>query len=98
MSTLQQPESDRVWSVEQNGINPISQEERHGKPFELFWVWFAANIGILGVVYGAILIGYKLNLWQSIFVALIATAVSFILVGILSIAGVWGGAPMLTLS
>src|SRR6059058_3874599 len=27
MSTVQQPESDRVWSVEMNGINPIEQQE-----------------------------------------------------------------------
>jgi nucleobase:cation symporter-1, NCS1 family len=99
MSAVQQPESDRVWSVEMNGINPIEQEERHGRPFELFWIWFAANIGILGVVYGAqYLAGNGLNLWQSLFIGLLATVVSFIFVGILSIPGVWGGAPMLTLS
>jgi len=99
MSAVQQPESDRVWSVEMNGINPIGQEQRHGKPFELFWIWFAANIGILGVVYGAqYLAGNGLNLWQSLFIGLLATVVSFIFVGILSIPGVWGGAPMLTLS
>ncbi|MDQ2904647.1 MAG: cytosine permease [Chloroflexota bacterium] len=99
MSTIRQPESDRVWSVEMNGINPIDQQERHGRPLELFWVWFAGNIGILGVVYGAqYLAGNGLNLWQSLFIGLVATAVSFIFVGILSIPGVWGGAPMLTLS
>ena len=43
---------------------------------ELFWIWFAANIGILGVVYGAqYLAGKGLNLWQSLFVGLLATAV-----------------------
>src|SRR2546430_2542887 len=99
MSTIQQPESDRAWSVEMNGINPIEQEERHGRPLELFWIWFAGNIGILGVVYGAqYLAGNGLNLWQSLFVGLVATTVSFIFVGILSIPGIWGGAPMLTLS
>jgi nucleobase:cation symporter-1, NCS1 family len=99
MSTVQQPESDRVWSVEMNGINPIGQEERHGRPLELFWIWFAGNIGILGVVYGAqYLAGNGLNLWQSLFIGLVATTVSFIFVGILSIPGVRGGAPMLTLS
>jgi len=82
-----------------NGINPIEQEERHGKPLELFWIWFASNVGILGVVYGAqYLAGNGLNLWQSLFVGLVATAVSFIFVGILSVPGVRGGAPMLTLS
>src|SRR5947209_692223 len=99
MSTVQQPESDRVWSVEMNGINPIEQQERHGRPIELFWIWFAGNIGILGVVYGAqYLAGNGLNLWQSLIVGLLATTVSFIFVGILSIPGVRGGAPMLTLS
>ncbi len=93
-----QPEADQVWSIELHGIDPISDNERHGSPFELFWIWFAANIGILGVVYGGILASAGLNLWQSIFVALIGCVGSFILVGVLSIAGVWGGAPMLTLS
>ena len=99
MSKTAQPESDRTWSVEMNGINPISQEQRHGTPFELFWIWFASNVGILGVVYGAgYLTGNGLNLWQGLIVGLIATAVSFVFVGLLSVPGVWGGAPMLTLS
>ncbi|GHO79020.1 allantoin permease [Ktedonobacter sp. SOSP1-85] len=98
-NTVQQPESDQVWSIEVNGINPIDQEQRHGKPSELFWIWCASNISILGIVYGAgYLTGNGLNLWQSLIVGLIATAVSFLFVGILSISGVLGGAPMLTLS
>src|SRR5258708_4035872 len=47
-----QPEADRVWAIELHGIEPIGEQERHGRPFELFWVWFAANIGMLGIVYG----------------------------------------------
>lgn len=94
----QLPESDRIWAIELNGIRPIAEAERHGTPFELFWVWFAANIGILGVVYGAILTSLGLNLWQSAFVALVGSAGSFALVGVLSVAGKWGGAPALTLS
>jgi purine-cytosine permease-like protein len=96
--SVEQSEADRAWAIELHGIDPIKDEERHGSPFEVFWIWFAGNIGILGVVYGGILAGAGLNLWQSIFVALIASGVSFALVGILSIAGVRGGAPMLTLS
>lgn len=98
-STVQQPASDRTWSVEMHGIDPITQQERHGRPFELFWIWFASNIGILGVVYGAFyLVGSGLNLWQGLIVGLLATGVSFVCVGLLSIPGVRGGAPMLTLS
>jgi NCS1 family nucleobase:cation symporter-1 len=94
----QQPEADRAWAIELHGIEPIGDRERHGMPFELFWVWFAANIGILGIVYGGILAVSGLNLWQSVLVALVAPLISFLLVGILSVAGKWGGAPMLTLS
>ena len=90
--------ADQVWSIEKHGIEPIGTDERHGNAFELFWVWFAANIGILGIVYGGILAGSGLNLWQSILVALLAPTISFALVGILSVAGKWGGAPTLTLS
>ena len=99
MRTAKQPESDQVWSVEMHGIDAIDSQERHGNPFELFWVWFSSNISILGVIYGAsYLTGNGLNLWQSLVIGLVATAVSFVFVGLLSIPGVWGGAPMLTLS
>jgi nucleobase:cation symporter-1, NCS1 family len=99
MSTRQrQPEADRAWSIELHGIEPIEDQERHGRPFELFWIWFAANLGVLGIIYGGILVASGLNLWQSLLVALAAPIVSFLLVGILSVAGKWGGAPMLTLS
>lgn len=91
-------QADEVWAIELRGIEPVADSERHGTPFELFWVWFAANIGILGIVYGGILTSSGLNVWQSMLVALVAPAVSFALVGMLSVAGKWGGAPMLTLS
>jgi nucleobase:cation symporter-1, NCS1 family len=90
--------ADQVWAVELHGIEPISDQDRHGRPFELFWIWFAANIGILGIVYGAILSAAGLNLWQSALVAFTGSAGSFLLVGALSVAGKWGGAPGLTLS
>lgn len=93
-----EPPADRAWVIELRGIEPIADGERHGAPRELFWVWFAANIGILGIVYGGILTAAGLNLWQSVLVAFVGPVASFALVGVLSVAGKWGGAPMLTLS
>ena len=94
-----QPQSDRAWSIETHGIDSIPDTDRHGSPRELFWVWCAANIGILGVTYGAFLVAfYSLNLWQGILAAAIGTIVSFLLVGVVSLAGKLGGAPTLTLS
>lgn len=94
----EQPRGDRVGAIEINGINPIPDAERHGSPFELFWVWFAANVAVLGIVYGVIIAGMGLNLWQSALTALVGCVASFSLVGVLSIAGKWSGAPALTLS
>lgn len=94
-----QPESDRVWSIEKNGIEPILESDRHGKPSELFWIWAAANIAILGVAYGGYLVTfYGLSFWQGVAAALIGTVASFVLVGFISLAGKIAGAPTLVLS
>lgn len=39
--------------IEQRGIEPVPDAERNGNPLQLFWVWFAANISILGLPLGA---------------------------------------------
>ncbi|UGS27041.1 cytosine permease [Microbacterium resistens] len=85
-------------SLEQRGIEPVPVEERTGHPLQLFWVWFAANISILGIPLGATLVALGLNLWQAIAVAAVGAFGSFALVGLISIAGRRGGAPSLTLS
>jgi cytosine/uracil/thiamine/allantoin permease len=95
----EQPQSDRVWSIETNGINAIPDAERHGRPIELFWIWFAANISILGMFYGLALVTfYGLNLGQALAAGVLGTVISFLLVGLISLAGKRGGAPTLTLS
>ncbi|MCI6411075.1 cytosine permease [Schaalia hyovaginalis] len=84
--------------VEQRGIEPVPLEQRNGTPAQLFWVWFAANISILGIPLGATLIALGLNLWQALAVAALGSFGSFAVVGIISVAGRNGGAPSLTLS
>jgi NCS1 nucleoside transporter family len=91
-------ETDPLWGIEQNGINPISESERHGSPLELFWIWTAANISVLAIWYGSLAVSNGLNLWQGILSALVATSVSFLLVGLVSLAGKRAGAPTWVLS
>ena len=97
-ATEEEPRTDRVWSIETNGINPIPDSERHGKPFELFWIWCASNIAILGVVYGVTVVSFRVNLWQALVAGVVGTVLSFLLVGYISLAGKRGGAPTLILS
>jgi nucleobase:cation symporter-1, NCS1 family len=94
-----EPRSDRAWSIETNGINPIPDAQRHGRPAELFWIWFAANVSILGMFYGLALVTfYGLSYPQALLAGTIGTVVSFAFVGVVSLAGKRGGAPTLTLS
>ncbi|GAA1117277.1 purine-cytosine permease family protein [Nocardiopsis composta] len=86
-------------ALETRGIEPVPPHERSGSPMQLFWVWFAANISILGLPLGATLIVFTgLNLWQALLAAALGAVGSFAVVGLISIAGRRGGAPSLTLS
>jgi NCS1 family nucleobase:cation symporter-1 len=95
---LEHPATDRPWSVETAGIASVAEDDRHGTSFELFWVWLGANIGIVAIIYGASLTTLGLNLWQGTLAAVVGSVLSFVLVGVLGVAGKWGGAPMLGLS
>lgn len=93
------PDSDRPWNIETNGIEPIAEQERHGRPVELFWIWCAANIGILDITYGAYLVTfYGLDLQQAIGVMIVGTVLSFLLVGFISLTGKRANAPTLVVS
>lgn len=75
----------------------LPENEKNGKPSDLFFIWFAANLGILGIVYGAVIVSYGLSFLQSILIAIIGP-LSFVLVGYISVAGRDSGAITFMLS
>jgi NCS1 family nucleobase:cation symporter-1 len=85
-------------SYEANGINVISEGERKGSPRGLFWPWFAANISVLGLSYGAYVLGFGISFWQACVAGFLGIVVSFLLVGFIAVAGKRGSAPTLVLS
>jgi nucleobase:cation symporter-1, NCS1 family len=85
-------------SVESNGTNVISEAERRGRPAELFWPWCASNISVFGVSWGAFVLGFGLSLGQALLAGVVGAIFSFLLVGLVSIAGKRGSAPTLVLS
>lgn len=85
-------------SIEANGINVITEEERKGTPRQLFWPWFAANISVLGLAYGAYVLLFGVSFWQACAAGIIGIVASFLLVGFISLAGKIGSAPTLVLS
>ncbi|MQW23512.1 MULTISPECIES: cytosine permease [unclassified Lactococcus] len=85
-------------NIEQNGINVIDESERKGSPKSLFWPWFAANIAVLSVSYGAWTLEMGINAQQAIIATTLGIIVAFLLVGFVSLAGKRGSAPTMILS
>ncbi|MGN6327293.1 purine-cytosine permease family protein [Pseudolysinimonas sp.] len=84
--------------VELTGLETIPENERRGRPAGLFWPWFAANVSVFGIAYGAYLLGFGISFWQAVLVGVIGIVVSFFLVGVVSLAGKRGSAPTMVLS
>jgi len=84
--------------VESNGINIIVDGERKGSPRELFWPWFAANVSVFGISYGAFALGFGISFWQALVVGLVGIVFTFLLCGFVAVAGKRGSAPTMVLS
>ena len=84
--------------VERNGINTIAESERKGTARSLFWPWFGANVSVLGLSYGSFVLGFGISFWQATIVAIVGVALSFLLCGVISLAGKRGSAPTMILS
>jgi NCS1 family nucleobase:cation symporter-1 len=87
-----------TFSIEQNGLDVITEAERKGKPSDLFWPWCAANISVFGLSYAAFVLYFGLNIWQALLASIVGTVLSFVLVGLVSLAGKRGSAPTMVLS
>lgn len=88
----------KATSIEVNGINVIAEEERKGRPRDLFMPWFAANISVLAIPYGVWFLGFGISFWQATIAGVIGVIASFLLVGFSSLAGKVGSAPTMILS
>lgn len=84
--------------VEGNGIDVISDAERKGRPRDLFTPWFAANVSVLGLSYGAYALGFGVSFVQALVAGVIGIVFSFLLCGFISLAGKRGSAPTMVLS
>src|SRR5712691_3576071 len=88
----------RPLQVETNGINVIAENERKGHPRDLFWPWFAANVSVLALSYGAFVLGFGISFWQALIVGVVGIVLSFLACGFIAVAGKRGSAPTMVLS
>jgi purine-cytosine permease-like protein len=88
----------RAFAVEANGLNVIDDADRKGRPRQLFWPWFGANVSVLGLSYGAFALGFGISFWQAVIAGVLGVTFSFLLCGLIALAGKRGSAPTLVLS
>ncbi len=88
----------RRLEVETNGLDVIDDAERRGRPRQLFWPWFGANVSVLGLSYGSFTLGFGISFWQALVAGVVGILFSFLLCGFIAIAGKRGSAPTMLLS
>ncbi len=89
--------ADKAFQVEQRGIELTPATERHGHPRELFMVWFAANLVILGVVIGGVLMSLGMTIPEALLADVLGCA-SFFALGAAAVPGARVGTATLVLS
>ncbi|MFH8836898.1 purine-cytosine permease family protein [Streptomyces sp. NPDC017868] len=85
----------RTTSVEQRSIDHVPAEERHGKPWHLFTLWFASNVQITGLVNGALAVMVGLDLPWAIFAILIGNLLGGVFMACHSVQGPRLGIPQM---
>ena len=88
----------RPFTVESHGLDVIAESERKGSPRSLFWPWFGANVGLLGLSYGSFALGFGISFWQALIAGTLGIVFSFLLCGFIGVGGKRGSAPTMVLS
>ena len=87
-----------ISQIETNGVNPVPDSERYGKPADLFPIWFSWNISIFGITCGMYVFGLGLSVAQAMAAGVLGYFLSCSLVGILAVGSVRTGLPTLVQS
>jgi len=90
--------SSRLFQPESAGVEPTLPEERTGTVIRLFWMWFAANSSVLGIIFGGMLLALGMSLRQAVLAALAGVALSFLPTGLATLASKWNGQPTMVAS
>jgi purine-cytosine permease-like protein len=93
-----QDSAQSILTPETSGAEPTMPEHRTGRAFRLFWLWFAANASVLSIVLGGLLLSLGMSLRQAVVATLAGVALSFLPIGLGTLAGKWNGQPTVVAS
>ncbi|MFB9749324.1 purine-cytosine permease family protein, partial [Leifsonia shinshuensis] len=79
-------------------LEPTPLEQRAGHASRLFWLWFAGTSSLISVGVGATMFLLGLSLRQLLVATLFGVALSFLPLGLGTLAGKWSGQPTMVVS
>lgn len=91
-------DGDEVFRVEARGLEPVPDQDRHGRPRELFLVWAAALADFFSFFAGAILVTLGLGVADAAVVLVLGALAGAVLLGPLGITGARTGLPQIVYS
>ncbi|SEA74116.1 purine-cytosine permease family protein [Leifsonia sp. 21MFCrub1.1] len=87
-----------LFAPESADLEPTPVDRRVGRASRMFWLWFAATSSLISVGVGATLFVLGLSLRQLLVATLVGVALSFLPLGLGTLAGKWSGQPTLVVS
>ncbi|MBC7404013.1 MAG: cytosine permease [Microbacteriaceae bacterium] len=87
-----------LFVVEASGSLPTTLDQRVGRASRLFWLWFAANSSVISLAFGAAIFSLGMSLRQAVVAIFIGVAISFLPLGLGTLAGKWSGQPVMVVS
>lgn len=95
---MMETNQNRSNAIELTGIEIVTEDQRTAKPRQLFLPWFASNISVFGMSYGAWVLGFSMNFWQATLTAIIGVILSFLICGVIALGGKRGSVPTMVMS
>lgn len=93
-----QPVAAPLFEVEDTDLEPSPLDRRVGRASRMFWLWFAGTSSLISIGVGATLFTLGLSLRQLLVATLFGVALSFLPLGLGTLAGKWSGQPTMVVS
>lgn len=87
-----------LFEPEEADLEPSPLDRRVGRAARMFWLWFAGTSSLISIGVGATLFTLGLSLRQLLVATLVGVALSFLPLGLGTLAGKWSGQPTMVVS
>src|ERR687886_680214 len=88
--------SDQFLKVEERGVEPVPESERHGRPRELAFIWAGAFLNYASLLTASLLTDFfGLGVWDGLAAVVLGTLAAALILGLLSHTGPRSGLPQI---